>query len=498
MFYPESLVSIRTESQFLGGLIKNPKFLVEMDSFVSEKLFYHKIHKTCFSILSGLVYNGKEVNRVILAEQAKQLGINQFEDINLFEYLDSISFTNVNLKGLEELSGELLKLSIRRELWDNTSAIQHFIKENGDRELDELINGVDGIYGSMDLNYKFSDYPKDVYADIESIIHEIAKNPIEETGLKTPFELFNKWFGGLCSGDGVYVTTGSSGGGKSCYLFNMAKGTAELNNCKALVLDTEMSFKMNMFRAASAGTQVNQWFLKTGNWIKRDDLSKKVSSGLSKLKEYKGSIYHQYIPNKEIKEVLSMAKRWYYKECGKGNPAIIIYDYLKITSDLDKNRQEWQQLGDKISYLNELGHELNIPIYTGAQQNRTAFEANGARRDDSTTVGGSDRIQQYSCFNSIFREKTLEEISEHGNSFGTHVLIPIKSSRTSGVDNFDLNKNVEIIDSSTGKKKWKRNFLCYEISNYLVSEKGCYGDVVKSLGFNKPLQKEKKENSIQI
>lgn len=488
MNYPESLYSIRSEGVFLGGLIKNPKVLVDLESFVSDKIFFHKVHKVCFSILKSLIFNGQEVNPIILTEKIKNIGISFFEELNLYDYLDSLSYTQINADGLKQLGKELLKMQVKRELWDNSNAIQAFLKESGEKSLDELIHGVDGIYNSQISLYATDDNPKDLYEGLKETILEIAKNPIEEVGLKTPFPIFNKWFGGALAGDGCSVVSGLSGNGKSCFLFNMAKGIAKLNNAKALILDTEMSIDMNMFRAASAETQVNNWYLRTGQWIRSKTLVDKVKTGLDKLDQYKGSIYHMYIPNKPIDEVLSIAKRWYYKECGRNNKnAIIIYDYLKITSDLNRERAEWQQLGDKISYLNELGHLLDIPIYTGAQQNRTAMPEGGKRRDDSSTVGGSDRINQYACFNSIFREKTVDEISEHGTKFGSHILIPIKTSRSQGIDSYDTNKNVQIIDDK-GKKKFVRNFLNYSIDSYLITERGTYADVIKDQSLNKPVQ----------
>ncbi len=491
---PENLYSIRAEANFLGSLIKNPKVLSDIEGFLTNKDFYHKVHSVVYSVLKSLVLSGQSSDKVILAQKCKELGLNTFEDLNLFEYLDSISFVSLNDKGTIELGKELIKLRIKRELFESANAVQSFIKESGEKSIDELIHGVDGIYNNKIVQYATDNEPKDLYSGIEELITTIAKNPIEESGLITPFKQFNSWFSGLISGDGVYCVAGYSGEGKSTFMFNMGKGVSLLNNCKTLILDTEMSIDMNMFRAASAEMQVNNFYLKTGQWIRNKELAGRVTSGFEKLRKYKGSIYHMYVPNKDIQEILSIAKRWYHRECGRGEKALIIYDYLKITSDLDKNRNEWQQLGDKVSYLNELGANLNVPIFTGAQQNNTSIGENGVRKDDPTTIGGSLRINQYACFNSIFREKTMEEISEHGGErYGTHILKPIKTSRTTGKDDYNSNRKVRVIDHQ-GKVKYRLNFINYEISNYQILERGTYSDVIKDQMLNNNLQKSKGEN----
>jgi hypothetical protein len=181
-------------------------------------------------------------------------------------------------------------------------------------------------------------------------------------------------------------------------------------------------------------------------------------------------------------------RRWYYKFVGRDNKAVFVYDYLKITSDFDKNRAEWQLLGDKISYLNEFGAQVECPILSAGQQNRGAEQQGGVRNDDSTTVGASDRINQYASFNAIYRLKTLDEISEHGEEWGTHLLKPFKTSRVQGKDNYNMNKTVKVIDANTSKAKYKQNFINYEINQYAITEKGTYADIIKQQQLSANLQ----------
>jgi replicative DNA helicase len=492
---PESLYSVQLERNSIGGFLNFPDTLIDLSNFLSDDLYYTKEHRIIFSILKNAILNGERIEKILIAKKIKDLGIRM--DIDIFDYIDSIGFCSIQPSGIEECIKELLKLKIRRDIYNNAAAIQKYIKESNNDPIDKIISSVDGIYNSqINLLSSSENEPVDLYAGIEDLLKKIANNPINECGLITPFKQFNEWFGGLLSGDGIYTVSGLSGQGKSAYLFNMAKGVAKLNNCKCLILDTEMSLTLNQFRAASAETQTQSWYLKTGNWIKNTDLSNKVIKGIDKLNQYKGCVYHMYVPNKDIQEIISIGKRWFYKHVKRGEKAIIVYDYLKIVENLEKNRSEWQALGDRVSYLNEMGHQLNIPILTGAQQNRTALEQGGARRDDHTTVGGSDRINQYSCFNSIFREKTQEELQEQGTNFGTHLLIPIKTSRNQGKNDYDRNKNVRIVDTQTNRVKYKRNFINYEISMYEIFEKGTYSDIIQNQQLNANLQKDNDKGKI--
>jgi hypothetical protein len=78
-------------------------------------------------------------------------------------------------------------------------------------------------------------------------------------------------------------------------MFNLAKGIAIINKCKVLYLDTEMSLKLNMERAAAAEMGMNPWYLQNGQWVKNHDLAKKVNSAFPEFQKYKGLFYHKYV-----------------------------------------------------------------------------------------------------------------------------------------------------------------------------------------------------------
>ena len=495
MNYPDNLHSVVAERTFLGGIIKNPKYFIELSAFISDKDFLFKEHCVIFSILKQLILSGENVDRVVLAQKVKEIGISFFNDLDIFSYIDSISYSQVNEVGVRDLGRELVKLRIKRELWENAAEVQNFIKESNNKSIDELIHGVDGIYNTQVIQYSGQIEPVDLYSNIEQFIKEIAKNPKEEVGFKTPYPEWNRLFGGIRQKQTTNIIS-RSGEGKSCFLFNMAKHICRLNNVKSIYVDTEMDLDLNMVRAGAAEMGLNAWYLETGAWSKNKELSEKVMRGFDKLKQYRGSIHHIYLPNKPIKETISLLKRWYYKNVGRGNKCLFVYDYLKITDVPDKNRAEHQALGDMLNYLNELGHETDSSILTAGQQNRAA-ENQGARNDDSTTAAVSDRINHLVGFNAVFRKKTYDETNEFGNNYGTHLLKPFKTSRVQGIDNYNMNSMVKTLDHS-GKPKWKQNFINYNIENYNITEKGTLESIVKDLSLNKPLQKEstKEEHTI--
>lgn len=489
---PDSLFSINLEKQVIAGILNHPNILIDLANILEDKCFFTREHRVFFSVIHSMVMEGKKPEKAIVAQKVKDLGLKL--DLEVYDYLDAICFSTIQPSGIVECVKELIKLKIKRDLYENAAAVQAYIKDSTNDPIDKIISHVDSLYHSQIGLYSSKEEPIDLYSQIEPMLKELAKNPKEEVGFRTAYPEWNRLFGGIRTKQTTNIIS-RSGEGKSCYLFNMAKHICKINNIKCLYIDTEMDLDLNMFRAAAAEMNINAWHLETGRWSKNTDLTNRVLAGFNKIKEYNGSIYHIYLPNKPIKETISLMKRWYYKTVGRGNKCAFVYDYLKITEALDKNKTEYAALGDMLNYLNELGHETDSAILTAGQQNRAA-ENQGQRNDDSTTAAVSDRINHLVGFNAVFRKKTQEELSEHGMGFGSHLLKPFKTSRVQGIDNYNMNSSVRVVDQQSNKVKYKQNFINYGINHYAVTEYGTYADIIKQQQLQANLQSQptKKNN----
>lgn len=251
------------------------------------------------------------------------------------------------------------------------------------------------------------------------------------------------------------------------------KVTTMNKGCRALVLDTEMSTIDMKFRIASSITGISVWHLETGNWKKNANLFQKFEESKSKIKALSNQVDHLQVAGKPIEEVASIVKRWYFSKVGRGNQCVIVYDYIKLTGESDKNKQEYQLIGDKVNALKELCLELNVPILTACQLNRSA--ENGV--DDSSAISQSDRLQWYASFVAIFRRKSVEEIADDGIEFGSHKLIPL-ATRFQGKDSAGHHDLVRIKE---GKKiKYAPNYISFNINNFNVEETGTLEDIISA------------------
>jgi replicative DNA helicase len=731
------------EKHCIAGFLKNPKKILELIHVVDQTDFVHNPHASIFSILKDSALNNKATDPVIIAERLAGLGITYKGNLDILDYLQSLSYIKITEKALEDACKILKTLSVRRDVYNMAGKMRDAMLRSSDDEADKIISMVDKMYADRISAYNLSDKPEDLFDGIVEMIEHRALNPINETGLLTPYKKFNEMYGGLRDGEiyawvsrpkhgkalgentliptptgftkicdlkigdevfaidgsvtkvvatakwqnrntfkiktddcneiiadeehewlaryrsntemGVYTTKflyevkknkkvalpicspiqmpdadlpidpytfglllcnniadskkydhipqqylrasvtqriellkGLMGNSeqvakdgiiefknsnkkitegileliyslgmkasltervedsleetgfvkyvisfqltdvfrlkrkselqkvaikKNCryvtiepngventvciqidhpshmFLCGLAmipthnssilndlafKSTVINPNCKALILDTEMQTKDMRYRIASSITGIPMWYLETGNWARNKELVAKFNSKKTELSAAIGNVQHMTVARKNVEEITSLIQRWYLGEVGRGNPAIVVYDYIKLTGESDSNKQEYQLIGEKVDRLKECILRVNIPLLTACQLNRSAEGGN----DDSSAIAQSDRLQWFASQVGIFRRKTIEEIAEDGAEFGTHKYIEL-ACRYQGKEAHGHSNLVKVTDEK-GKVKYVNNFINYRVDNFNVEELGGLDDIKKS------------------
>ena len=470
-----AIYSLQIEKYVLSGLIRHPTSFADIESFISDSDFINEVHYTIFCVFKETFNKGEQIDKILISQKCQNLGIT-FKDqsIDIFNYVNSICLIPASQPGLIEAAKELLKFRIRREIEQTAEDIKKFAHSCAEKPIEEIINESDKIYNSKICAYAAdNNKPEDITSNVIEIIEERGNNPIQDTGLVTPYQNFNRLYGGIRPGN-IYAWVSRPKHGKSTILNDLAIKVTTINKgCRALVLDTEMSTIDMKFRIASSLTGIPVWHLETGNWKKNANLFQKFDQSKAKIKALSNQVDHLQVAGKPIEEVASIVKRWYFSKVGRGNQCVIVYDYIKLTGESDKNKQEYQLIGDKVNALKELCLELNVPILTACQLNRSAESG----VDDSSAISQSDRLQWFASFVAIFRRKSVEEIADDGPEFGSHKLIPL-ATRFQGKDSAGHHDLVRVQE---GKKvKYMPNFISFNINNFNVEETGTLEDVLSA------------------
>jgi len=472
-----ALYSIQVEKHVLGGLIQHPEVLADIDGFISERSFFAKPHDVIYSCLRSSILNNERIDKVLLAQKIKNLGISFKEDIDIFGYIESISFAPIKAGAIIQAAKELAKLKALREMELTCEQIKSHINKATNQPLEVTISEADKLYGDKINSFSSEEGDRNMFEDLLALAEERGNNPISEIGYATPWPEFNRIYGGLRNKN-LYVVAARAKAGKSTLLNEFASGLSKMHKMPVLYLDTEMSTEETQFRAAAAHSGVPMWYIETGNWRKNPEYVKKIRAALKDISK-DIDVTHKYVGNMDITQLASLCRRWYLRKVGRGNKCLIVFDYIKIVGNDEKSRKEYQEMGDKVDLLKKLAQELDVPILTACQNNREGVV--GARDaseiiDDERSIGISDRVTQFASVVWIVRRRVPEELVLDTVESGTHKLIEVVA-RHQGRD-ASGHQDLIFREFPDGMKKYVKNFINFNIINFRAEERGSLKDSI--------------------
>lgn len=460
------------ERRVISGLIKyGEEVWPDVSPFLAEKDFYQASslpfsHRPIFLAIKYFLENKRSFDYMSIADRLKAMSVS-FGSINIVLYLEELSSTLMRREVFIEEVRDLVKVRVRRDLFISfANAAKYLIsKESSTDDIDQILGRCDEEYTrainlSTNLHKDAESLTENLYEFVEGLGDGEASSI-----LLTPFKRFNEAFGGLRLKDS-YCIAGRPGHGKSAILQYMAYSTANLvdenkvdgKNLPVLCIDTEMESDEQRIRLAACIAGVDPYLIETGKWRNNQVLVDKVRDTLPHIKHH--NYDHIYAPRFTVEELVSYVRRWVYKNVGRNNPGIIVFDYLKLSGDDLKNVSDPRlSVAYKLDRIKDLvKEETNCVLLFGAQRNRYQKE------EDDSSIAESDHIQRLSNWVGLFKEKNTEELAQQPeNSFGTHALIPVKS-RKLGIKGQSFKKMLKI------DGKYCNNWFNFKFDNFKYIE----------------------------
>lgn len=474
------IYSPELERAVLSGLMKCPTALAELDTFLSASHFVNNGHRNIFSIVRETIYAGEDPEPVLVSSKLKNIGLVIGENIEPYDFIESISLIRSSHKNTIISAKKLVYLQKRRDVKEIARRFNEIALDERTTKLSDLLAHCDKAYGK--LNIVEVDKSNDLFLDLYEELINRGKNPVERIGLKLPYPILEDYFGALRN-ENVYSICARPKTGKTTFMNDFSMKIAIENpNTKVLLLDTEMCTADIRYRMASAITGIPMFDLETGQFARVEEYVMKLKANKEKIRDMVGLCTHKHVADMNIDQVVTFVKQWNLHNCNRDASKIIVYDYLKITGDESGNKQEYQVIGDKVNKLKKVAESIKCPVLAPCQLNREA--ENGV--DDSRSIAQSDRISWFAGFVALLTKKTKEEMAEEGEKFGTHKLKPI-FTRYGGRK---LKHWFDYIKDHNGK--YVRNFINFRVEDFNVQEVCTAGDMYDSMKDNQELEEEYK------
>lgn len=460
------------ERACIAGCLQFPDLVTEILPLIKSTDFSTEVNGAIFSAISNFIAQGKSVDPVLLAERLSAIGINNFHDVSIGDYLLAITKSDrITEESFIDRFKELKKLSVLRDLSKTTKDIDGLITKNLDKNVSEIIGLVEERFGKAINVYEPENKPVNLFDSITNFIEERGNNP-QESGVKAPYKWYRKLYGDFLNG-GLYVFCAPPKSGKSTLLVDICEKVTEDGETIALYLDTELTSEEVMLRQAFKESGVNEYYLRNGSWRKEPKLEKQVRDALERLSQRPKTVDHLYVANKTIDEIISIVRRWHYLNAKRGKRCIIFYDYLKLTGEaISEHWKEHQVMGNKATKLKDLAQELKCPIVSAVQTNA------------SGTIAMSQQIKWFVNTLAMLRPKTPDELAEEGGKFGTHAL-EVTESRNQGENGMGF---IDLVKMQNGD--FKRINIHFKFDAFKVEELCTLREVVAFLESEVKLDKK--------
>jgi len=482
------IFSHELEQHLLAGILKYPDSFFQISNFIQEDDFRASdegLNKTIFKILKQCIEAGDAVDDILIAQRVKDLKISFANKINPTDFIKSLSMRKISESSIVDIAKDLKKFTVRNEILNSALNVANSMKKiSTSSTFDDIIDTADSKYNSrIDLYFRKSQTPENIFDKMEQIIEERGNNPQTEFGLMGPHKSINNLYGSLLRPGNITVIVSRSGVGKTTFCLDYCtKVSLKYDNVPVLHFDNgEMSEEEIMMRQCAALSGVPMHYLETGSWRQNPEFVDKVRKVWPKVKNMK--LYYYNVAGQSVDQMINTMRRFYFSKVGRGNKMILSFDYIKTTSEQNSNNlSHWQLVGDMVTkFKNFIQDEIVfedgpvIGMLTSVQSNRLGITNNRNSEnvvDDESIVSLSDQITQFSSHLFSLRKKTIDELAEDPEGFGTHKLICFKN-RFLGEDAQRALNEVELPD---GRKK--KNYINLELNNFDIKDVGDLKDMV--------------------
>ncbi len=405
------------ERALLSYCFKNMDSFYDLVSKMTAVDFLHSDHSTLFTLLGALAQQDiRSFDLPMVINTAQQM-FGGLDSIGGIEYVQSINEMRVDRGNYGIYLQNVLESSTKYKLYYTINDDLRKISENAKDGLtsEDLIGSIERKILDLSTESMSIQEPRNLADGLRELIEERMHNPVKQIGLSTGYNILDRQIDGLVPGT-LNIISARPKMGKSTFLSNIATYVSYIADpiISVLYVDTEMPFDQWRDRIIASMTGIRERAIKHGGYSKDD--YQKIQIAINIVK--KGKLFHEFMPGYTVDKLTALYKKYKLKH----NIGLMIFDYIKEpdSSSIERNRKEYQVLGDVTTKLKDLAGSLNIPCLTAVQVNRKG------------SVADSDRIVRYADTIMEWMYKTDEEQEIKGDAGGQYKLV-VRETRRGGM-----------------------------------------------------------------
>jgi len=373
------------ERAALGSLLADDQAIdAARQNHLKQGDFYSRAHQKIFETICTLDDNNLTPDIQTVIQNLKQNG--KLDEAGGAAYVSSLTSVVPSSANIEYYIQSVLGHSLRRSLLRVASEIGVAAYDESLESHEILDKAEESVYKLRDERQAFP-YKKlsEVLLPTFEKIEEVYKTKKALTGIPTGFDRLDEMTTGFQPADFIIIGARPSVG-KTALALNMAAHIAFRNNIPIAFFSLEMTDRSLAERLISSTAQVDGNKMRSG-YTTSDDF-RRIRDTMGVL--YNAPFYIVEIPNKELHELRSQARKLRSKE----GVQIIFIDYIGLIVHENSKLPRHEQIGEISRSLKGLARELDIPIVALCQLNRDTEKTGHGQQPTLANLRDSGSIEQ--------------------------------------------------------------------------------------------------------
>jgi len=377
--------AIELEEAILGALMLEQNALTTVIDILKPQVFYKEAHQVIYGAIYSLFAKSEPVDILTVTNELKSSG--ELELVGGAYYITQLTNRVASTANVEYHARIISQKYIQRELIRISSDIIKDAFEDTTDVFDLLDKAEQNLFAVSENNLRRE------YDSMQSLVRDAIKD-IESArdhegnlrGIPSGFTDLDRITAGWQKSD-LIVLAARPGMGKTALVLSMARNIAVDFNIPLAIFSLEMASIQLVTRLISSETQLSADKLKKGNLENYE--WEQLNAKIGKLVD--APLFIDDTPALSIFELRAKCRRLKAQH----DIQMIIIDYIQLMSIGGDNKGNREQEISTISRsLKALAKELNVPVITLSQLNRSVETRGGSKRPVLSDLRESGAIEQ--------------------------------------------------------------------------------------------------------
>lgn len=350
-----------------------------------EKVFYEQRHRLVYKAMLGLYQKRLAIDLITVSEELSRM--NELANVGGRQYLAELTnkvVSSANIEYYAKLAKEnylyrrLISISAQISSTAYNSTIDVF-------DLVELASQQFFSISQAGIKKKASNI-KELLKSATRMLESLSASEMSVTGVSSGYSELDELTAGFQLSDLIIIAARPSAG-KTAFALALARNAAVDFDTPVLFFSLEMAEIQLAIRLMCAEAYVESQIVRTGRIT--PEMMGKIINSMDALAESK--LFIDDTPGISIMELMAKARRMKQEH----NIGMVVVDYLQLVTPVRDGKSNREQEIAQISRsLKALAKELNIPVISLAQLNRSVEQRSGERKPQLSDLRESGSIEQ--------------------------------------------------------------------------------------------------------